>query len=64
MTTLPKTWFNNIIVGVVALLPALMAAGAVIAWALGRPLPDPVGQELNAAVQRHSPHRDATDGPE
>jgi hypothetical protein len=29
-------------------------AGKVIAWALGQPLPEPVGRELKAAVQRRS----------
>ncbi|MFJ4535369.1 ANTAR domain-containing protein [Streptomyces tibetensis] len=28
-------------------------AEALIDWALGRPLPEPIGQELDAAVQRH-----------
>jgi ANTAR domain len=36
-------------------------ADALIAWALGRPLPKPLGQELDTAVQRRSQHRDATD---
>ncbi|WP_051790799.1 ANTAR domain-containing protein [Streptomyces sp. NRRL S-1022] len=34
-------------------------AETVIAWALGQPLPEPVGQELYAAVQRRSRRRDA-----
>ncbi|KUN94458.1 hypothetical protein AQJ84_27360 [Streptomyces resistomycificus] len=38
-------------------------AEAVIAWALGQPLPGPVGRELDAAVQRR-PHRaEAPDQP-
>ncbi|MFJ5998566.1 hypothetical protein [Streptomyces sp. NPDC092370] len=31
----------------------------VIGWALGQPLPESVGQELDAAVQRRSRRRDA-----
>ncbi|WSQ14971.1 ANTAR domain-containing protein [Streptomyces sp. NBC_01231] len=34
-------------------------AETLIAWALGQPLPEPVGQELDAAVQRRS-HRENT----
>ncbi|USQ86234.1 ANTAR domain-containing protein [Streptomyces phaeoluteigriseus] len=34
-------------------------AETVIAWALGQPLPEPVGQELDAAVQRRSHQQDA-----
>jgi hypothetical protein len=34
-------------------------AETVIAWTLGQPLPEPVGQELYAAVQRRSGQRDA-----
>jgi ANTAR domain len=33
-------------------------AESVIAWALGQPLPEPVGRQLDAAVQRR-PHRQA-----
>ncbi|MGW0424727.1 ANTAR domain-containing protein [Streptomyces sp. NPDC003015] len=36
-------------------------AETVIAWALGRPLPEPVGRELDAAMRRHSPPTKATD---
>ncbi|GAA2768834.1 hypothetical protein GCM10010103_78780 [Streptomyces paradoxus] len=36
-------------------------AGTVIPWALGQPLPEPVGRELDAAVQRHSRRQDAPD---
>jgi hypothetical protein len=28
-------------------------AEALIAWAMGQPMPEPMGQELDAAVQRH-----------
>ncbi|MFF0163874.1 hypothetical protein ACFYRY_41220 [Streptomyces sp. NPDC005263] len=31
-----------------------LVAQIVIAWVLGQPLPQPVGQELDAAVQRRS----------
>jgi hypothetical protein len=34
----------------------------LIGWALGRPLPEPVGLELDAAVQRRS-HRGEGPGP-
>ncbi|MEU6543214.1 ANTAR domain-containing protein [Streptomyces sp. NPDC046859] len=34
-------------------------AETVIAWALGTPLPEPVAQVLDAAVQRRSRRRDA-----
>ncbi|MFE6485408.1 ANTAR domain-containing protein [Streptomyces sp. NPDC057757] len=37
-------------------------AEAVVAWAVGQQLPEPVEQELNAAVQRHT-RGDATDQP-
>ncbi|MFJ2967614.1 ANTAR domain-containing protein [Streptomyces collinus] len=30
-------------------------AESMLAWALGQPLPQPVGQELEAAVQRRIP---------
>jgi hypothetical protein len=40
----------------------LTVAETVIAWALGQPLPEPVGQELDAAVQRRSRRHDAPDG--
>ncbi|MFE7838755.1 ANTAR domain-containing protein [Streptomyces sp. NPDC057474] len=36
-------------------------AETVIAWALGKPLPELVGQELEAAVQRRSGQRNASD---
>ncbi|MDT0485343.1 ANTAR domain-containing protein [Streptomyces doebereineriae] len=36
-------------------------AGTVIAWALGQPLPESVGRELDAAVQRRSGQRNAPD---
>ncbi|MFD3505433.1 hypothetical protein ACFWWT_46780 [Streptomyces sp. NPDC058676] len=36
-------------------------AATVIAWALGKALPEPVGRELNAAVQRRPPQQDAPD---
>ncbi|WP_328511939.1 hypothetical protein OG981_53205 [Streptomyces mirabilis] len=36
----------------------------LIAWALGQPLPEPVGQELDAAVQRRSHRGEAQDQPE
>lgn len=36
-------------------------AETVIAWALGHPLPAPVGRELDTAVQRRSPRRDDPD---
>jgi ANTAR domain len=39
-------------------------ADALIAWALGRPLPEPLSQELDTAVQRCSPLRDAAKRPE
>ncbi|MFJ5534903.1 ANTAR domain-containing protein [Streptomyces sp. NPDC093261] len=35
----------------------------LIAWALGQPLPEPVGQELDAAVRRRSPRGQAGDQP-
>ncbi|MFJ6087939.1 SpoIIE family protein phosphatase [Streptomyces sp. NPDC092369] len=35
----------------------------VVAWALGQPLPEPLDQQLNAAVQGHT-QGDATDRPE
>ncbi|MET7980802.1 ANTAR domain-containing protein [Streptomyces mirabilis] len=38
-------------------------AEALIAWALGRPLAEPVGQEPNPAVQRRKPHTEAMDRP-
>jgi hypothetical protein len=38
-------------------------AEAVIAWALGRPLPELVGRELGVAVRRLTPHRDVPDRP-
>ncbi|MFJ3334355.1 ANTAR domain-containing protein [Streptomyces sp. NPDC086766] len=38
-------------------------AKAVIAWAPGRPLPEPVGREVAAAVERRSPHQGAPDRP-
>ncbi|MET7377369.1 ANTAR domain-containing protein [Streptomyces sp. NPDC005526] len=38
-------------------------AKAVIAWALGRPLPESVGRELAAAVERRSPHQGVPDRP-
>ncbi|MDX3799149.1 ANTAR domain-containing protein [Streptomyces sp. AK04-3B] len=42
----------------------LAVAGSVIGWALGRqPLPEPVRQELEAAVQRHA-RLDDTSGPD
>ncbi|MFF6914462.1 ANTAR domain-containing protein [Streptomyces sp. NPDC012466] len=37
-------------------------AETVIGWALGQPLPEPVGQELEAAVQRRSREQDSPDG--
>ncbi|MFH9009675.1 ANTAR domain-containing protein [Streptomyces afghaniensis] len=33
----------------------------VIAWALGQPLPEPVGRQPDAAVQRRSHQQDARD---
>ncbi|MER7483134.1 ANTAR domain-containing protein [Streptomyces sp. NPDC126510] len=36
-------------------------AETVIAWALGRPLPGPVGQELGAAVLRRSRQQNGPD---
>ncbi|MFD3505030.1 ANTAR domain-containing protein [Streptomyces sp. NPDC058678] len=36
-------------------------AETVIAWALGQPLPEPVGRELDAAVQRRSRQQNAPD---
>ncbi|MEU0061635.1 ANTAR domain-containing protein, partial [Streptomyces sp. NPDC006334] len=36
-------------------------AETVIGWALGQPLPEPVGQELDTAVQRRQ--GDPSDGP-
>ncbi|MER6160500.1 hypothetical protein ABT147_33995 [Streptomyces sp. NPDC001868] len=37
-------------------------AGTVIVWALGEPLPEPVGRALDAAaVQRRSRRRNAPD---
>ncbi|CAM5740347.1 hypothetical protein SALBM311S_02687 [Streptomyces alboniger] len=36
-------------------------AESVIAWALGQPLPDLVGRELDAAMQRRSPQQGAPD---
>ncbi|MFD5483404.1 ANTAR domain-containing protein [Streptomyces hawaiiensis] len=36
-------------------------AETVIAWALGQPLPEPVGRELDAAVQRRSRQHSAPD---
>jgi hypothetical protein len=33
----------------------------MIAWALGQPLPEPVGRHLNVAVQRRSHQQDAPD---
>ncbi|MFD9396977.1 ANTAR domain-containing protein [Streptomyces sp. NPDC060000] len=38
-------------------------AEALIAWALGRPLAEPLGQELDPAVQRRKPHTQAMDRP-
>jgi hypothetical protein len=38
-------------------------AEALIAWALGRPLVEPVGGELDPAVQRRRPHMEAGDRP-
>ncbi|MEU1940488.1 ANTAR domain-containing protein [Streptomyces coeruleorubidus] len=35
-------------------------AETVIAWALGQPLPEPVGRQLDAAVQRRSYQQDAS----
>lgn len=37
-------------------------AESVIAWALGQPLPEPVGRELGAAVHRRSRRQGASDG--
>ncbi|MEU9269118.1 ANTAR domain-containing protein [Streptomyces sp. NPDC048251] len=34
-------------------------AEALIGWALGQPLPEPVAQELGKAVQRHSGQEDS-----
>ncbi|MFG2810310.1 ANTAR domain-containing protein [Streptomyces sp. DT199] len=34
-------------------------AETVVGWALGQPLPESVGQELEAAVQRHSREPDS-----
>jgi hypothetical protein len=39
-------------------------AETVIAWALRQPLPEPVGQVLDAAVQRRSRQREAPPGAE
>ncbi|MFD3841746.1 ANTAR domain-containing protein [Streptomyces sp. NPDC058642] len=39
-------------------------AESLIAWALGQPLPQPVGQELNAAVQRRTHQAQTPDQPE
>ncbi|WP_371674051.1 ANTAR domain-containing protein [Streptomyces sp. NBC_00289] len=39
-------------------------AETVIDWALGQPMPDPVGQELNAAVRRRTPDPEATEATE
>jgi hypothetical protein len=36
-------------------------AETMIAWALGQPLPEPVGRHLNVAVQRRSHQQDAPD---
>ncbi|MDT0567163.1 hypothetical protein RM704_06750 [Streptomyces sp. DSM 3412] len=36
-------------------------AETVIAWALGQPLPEPVGQALGAAVRRRSGQQGAPD---
>ncbi|MGN9795025.1 ANTAR domain-containing protein [Streptomyces sp. OZ13] len=36
-------------------------AETVIAWVLGQPLPEPVGRELDVAVQRRSRQQDAPD---
>lgn len=38
-------------------------AKAVVAWALGRPLPESVGRELAAVVERRSPHQGVPDRP-
>ncbi|MER5374932.1 ANTAR domain-containing protein [Streptomyces sp. NPDC002553] len=37
-------------------------AESVIAWALGQPLPEPVGRELDTAVHRRSRRQEASDG--
>lgn len=37
-------------------------AESVMAWALGQPLPEPVGRELDAAVHRRSRQQEASDG--
>jgi hypothetical protein len=39
-------------------------AETLIAWALGQPLPEPMGQELDAAVRRRSHRENAPDRPE
>ncbi|KQV99383.1 hypothetical protein ASD08_47405 [Streptomyces sp. Root369] len=39
-------------------------AEALIAWGLGQPLPEPVDQELDAAVQRRSHRGQTPDRPE
>ncbi|MET7651427.1 MULTISPECIES: ANTAR domain-containing protein [unclassified Streptomyces] len=39
-------------------------AEALIGWALGQPLPEPVGRELGESVQRHSGQEDAEDAPD
>jgi hypothetical protein len=36
-------------------------AEKVIAWTLGQPMPEPVGRELDAAVQRRSRQHNAPD---
>lgn len=36
-------------------------AETVIAWALGQPLPEPVGRQLDAAVRRRAHQQDAPD---
>ncbi|MFC9635238.1 ANTAR domain-containing protein [Streptomyces mirabilis] len=38
-------------------------AEALIAWALGRPPAEPVGQDPDSAVQRRRPHTEAGDRP-
>ncbi|MEU0672000.1 ANTAR domain-containing protein [Streptomyces sp. NPDC006172] len=37
-------------------------AESVIAWALGKTLPEPVGRELDAAVHRRSRQQETSDG--
>jgi hypothetical protein len=38
-------------------------AETLIDWALGQPMPQPVGQELNAAVRRRAHHERGPDRP-